>query len=125
MILIEFVESDMDLFEDFINQYPDNIIVSSSKKFIGGTKIYELLIVLAPAIISSLSLVIQNIISYKQSQYVTDKNNVSELKIKVKNKDDEYEIAFKSSSITDKDDLNKLLNDTMKKIYMIENIENE
>lgn len=126
MVIIEYAESDKELFERFITQYSDNIVLSSSKKFIGGTKIYELLIVLTPTVISSLSLIVQNIISYKQAQYTADKGNMSEIKIRVKNKDNsEYEIAFKSSSITDKDDLNKLLNDTMEKICISEKIENE
>lgn len=124
MVIIEFDESDLSLFEDFINQYPDNTIISSSKKFIGG-KTYELLIVLTPAIISSISMVIQNLINYKQEQYIADKNNVSELKVRVKKKDNEYEIVLKSSSIMDKDDLDELLNDTMKKICKDVNIDDE
>lgn len=125
MVIIEYAESDKELFESFIAQYPDNIVLSRSKKFIGGTEIYELLVVLTPTIISSLSLIVQNVISYKQAQYTADKGNMSELKIRVKNKDNEYEIVFKSSSITDKDDLNKLLNDTMEKICISEKRENE
>ncbi len=116
MIIIDFNEDDRNLFEDFIERYSQNIIVSKSKKFIGGSELYELLIIVTPAIISSLAIVIQNMINYKKSQYVADKSNLSEIKIRIKNDKGEYEVAFKTSLLSNKADIDELTNDIIKKI---------
>ena len=120
MLIFEVSDNDLFLFENFISENLDKVLVSSNKKFIGGPEVYNILVTSLPVIIPSITLIIQNIITYKQSQYVSDNNNQSEVKIKVKKADNEYEFLFTTSSIKNTDEIDKIVNDLLSKINVLE-----
>ena len=73
MIIFDVFDDDLFLFDDFKKEHHENVIISSSRNYIGGRQFHEIMIVAVPAVISSLALVFQSILSYKQSQYNSEK----------------------------------------------------
>ena len=83
-------------------KYPD-IIVADSKNFDGSKEIVEVFISLTPAILSSLTIIIHDILSYMKSRHKDDSKKQTDIEIEKKTADGEYKIIFKSSEVEDID----------------------
>jgi len=120
MVVFDIVNDDLFLFDKLKEQYPDDVLISSSRGFFGELQLHEIMIVIAPSIIPSIALTIQNILSYKKEQYRTDANNRTEIKLKIIKQDNEYEFLFNTSSINDKTNISEIFNNSIKAISEIE-----
>ena len=93
---------DYTFFREIEDKYPD-IIVSDSKNFDGSAETVEVFIALTPAVLSSLTIILHDILSYMKSRHKDDSKKQNEISIEKKTADGEYKIVVKSSEIEDID----------------------
>lgn len=114
MIYIKADGSDYNFFKELENTYSD-VIVSSSKNFDGSAELIEVFITLSPALLSALTVIITQILSYMKSKHNDNANKTTEIQLEKKQADDEFKIIIKSSDI---DDLNETIEKVISQIKM-------
>lgn len=102
MLYIKAEGQDYSFFRGMEEKYPD-IIVADSKNFDGSKEIVEVFISLTPAILSSLTIIIHDILSYMKSRHQDDSKKQTDIEIEKKTADGEYKVIFKSSEVEDID----------------------
>lgn len=102
MLYIKAEGQDYTFFREMEEKYPD-IIVSDSKNFDGSKEIVEVFISLTPVVLSSLTLIVHDILSYMKSRHKDDSKKQTEIQIEKKTVDGEYKVVVKSSEIEDVD----------------------
>lgn len=93
---------DYTFFREIEERYSD-IIVSDSKNFDGSSEIVEVFISLTPIVLSSLTIILHDILSYMKSRHKDDSKKQNEISIEKKTECGEYKIVVKSSEIEDID----------------------
>lgn len=112
MIYIKANGSDLTFFKKLENNYTD-ILVSDSKNFDGSAELVEVFITLSPAILSALTVIITQILSYMKSKHNDDSKKSAEIQLEVKQLSGEFKLIIKSSDI---DDLNKTIKNVISQI---------
>lgn len=112
MLYIKADGADWDFFKELENDYSD-VLVSYSKNFDGSAELVEVFITLSPAILSALTVIVTQILSYMKSKHSDDAKKVSEIQIEKKQPDGEFKIIVKSSDI---DDVDKTIAKIIRKI---------
>ncbi len=112
MLYIRSNKDDYDFFEQLKNKYP-NISVSTSMSIDGNSQLVEVFIELTPVILSSLTIIVHEILSYMNDKRKNEKDKQSEITIEKKNKKGAYKVIVKSSDV---DDIDKALEKTIKQI---------
>lgn len=102
MLYIKTDGQDYEFYKELENRYTD-IIVADSKNFDGSMEIVEVFITLTPVILSALTVILHDILSYYKSKNKYDSKNQTEIKIEKKTKNGEFKVVVKSSSIDDVD----------------------
>lgn len=102
MLYIKAEGQDYTFFREMEEKYPD-IIVSDSKNFDGSKEIVEVFISLTPVVLSSLTMIVHDILSYMKSRHKDDSKKQTEIQIEKKTVDGEYKVVVKSSEIEDVD----------------------
>lgn len=102
MLYIKTDGQDYEFFKELENKYAD-IIVADSKNFDGSTEIVEVFISLTPVVLSALTIILHDILSYYKSKHKYDSKDQTEVKIEKKTKNGEFVVVVKSSSIDDVD----------------------
>lgn len=92
----------MEFFKELENRYMD-IIVADSKNFDGSMETVEVFISLTPVVLSALSIILHDILSYYKSKHNYDSKDHTEIKIEKKTKNGEFVVVVKSSAIDDVD----------------------
>lgn len=112
MLYIKAEGTDYNFFREMEEKYSD-IIVADSKNFDGSKEIVEVFISLTPAILSSLTIIIHDILSYMKSRHKDDSKKQTEIEIEKKTSAGEYKVIVKSSEI---DDVDKAVTKTIQQI---------
>ena len=102
MLYIKTDGQDYEFYKELENRYTD-IIVADSKNFDGSMEIVEVFITLTPVILSALTVILHDILSYYKSKNKYDSKDQTEIKIEKKTKNGEFKVVVKSSSIDDVD----------------------
>lgn len=102
MLYIKAEGQDYTFFREMEDKYPD-IIVADSKNFDGSKEIVEVFISLTPVVLSSLTVIVHDILSYMKSRHKDDSKKQTEIKIEKKTVDEEYKVIVKSTEIEDVD----------------------
>ncbi len=102
MLYIKAEGQDYSFFREMEERFPD-IIVADSKNFDGSKEIVEVFISLTPIVLSSLTIIIHDILSYMKSRHKDDSKKQTEIKIEKKISDKEYKVVITSSEIDDVD----------------------
>lgn len=102
MLYIKAEGSDYSFFKQLEEKYAD-IIVADSKNFDGSKEIVEVFISLTPVVLSSLTIIIHDILNYMKSRHKDDSKKQTEIKIEKKTADGEYKMIIKSTEIEDVD----------------------
>lgn len=116
MLLFEMADNEVDYLKGIMDNFPDNILITKSKNFSGSTELIDVVILLTPTIISTLAVCLNNILQHKISLKEANRNEPTEVTVKMKNKDDNYEIILKSSTISNENELEKTINMAIDKI---------
>ena len=112
MLYIKAAGRDYNFFREMEEKYSD-FIVADSKNFDGSKEIVEVFISLTPAILSSLTIIIHDILSYMKSRHKDDSKKQTEIEIEKKTSAGEYKVIVKSSEI---DDVDKAVTKTIQQI---------
>lgn len=112
MLYIKAEGTDYNFFREMEEKYSD-IIVADSKNFDGSKEFVEVFISLTPAILSSLTIIIHDILSYMKSRHKDDSKKQTEIEIEKKTSSGEYKVIVKSSEI---DDVDKAVMKTIQQI---------
>lgn len=112
MLYIKAEKEDKQFFEKLCEEYPQ-IIMSSSKNFDGSSEIVEVFIELSPVILSSITIIVHDILHYMKAKYKSKEDNKSEISIEKKMPDGEYKVLIKSSKI---DDVEETIQETVRQI---------
>ncbi len=112
MLYIKAEGTDYNFFREMEEKYSD-FIVADSKNFDGSKEIVEVFISLTPAILSSLTIIIHDILSYMKSRHKDDSKKQTEIEIEKKTSAGEYKVIVKSSEI---DDVDKAVTKTIQQI---------
>ncbi|NBH25133.1 hypothetical protein D3Z60_04850 [Lachnospiraceae bacterium] len=112
MLYIKAAGTDYNFFREMEEKYSD-FIVADSKNFDGSKEIVEVFISLTPAILSSLTIIIHDILSYMKSRHKDDSKKQTEIEIEKKTSAGEYKVIVKSSEI---DDVDKAVTKTIQQI---------
>ena len=112
MLYIKGSAKDYEFFRKYEEEYSD-IVVSDSKNFDGSKELVEVFITLSPIVLSSITMILHDIISYMKSTHKDDSNNQSEIVIEKKTDDGEFRVILKS---TDIDDIDTAVASTVKQI---------
>jgi len=112
MLYIKAEKDDKQFFERLCGEYPQ-IIMSSSKNFDGSSEIVEVFIELSPVILSSITIIVHDILHYMKAKYKSREDNKSEISIEKKMSDGEYKVLIKSSQI---DDVEETIRETVRQI---------
>lgn len=107
MIYIKAHGSDLTFFEDLEKKYED-ILVSDSKNFDGSAELVEVFITLSPVILSSLTVIITQILSYMKAKHNDDAKKEGEIQIELKRPSGEFKIIIKSPDIDNLDEATKM-----------------
>lgn len=102
MLYIKADGQDYTFFREMEEKYSD-IIVADSKNFDGSKEIVEVFISLTPVVLSSLTIIIHEILSYMKSKHKDAAKKQNEIQIEKKTEDGEYKVVVKSSEIEDID----------------------
>lgn len=102
MLYIKAEGQDYSFFKEMEERFPD-IIVADSKNFDGSKEIVEVFIALTPIVLSSITIIIHDILSYMKSRHKDDSKKQTEIKIEKKISDKEYKVVITSSEIDDVD----------------------
>lgn len=102
MLYIKAEGSDYTFFRQLEEKYSD-IIVADSKNFDGSKEIVEVFISLTPVVLSSLTIIIHDILNYMKSKHKDDSKKQTEIEIEKKTSTGEYKMIIKSSEIEDVD----------------------
>ena len=86
MLYIKAEGQDYNFFRELEEKYPVEVFIS-----------------LTPAILSSLTIIIHDILSYMKSRHKDDSKKQTDIEIEKKTADGEYKIIFKSSEVEDID----------------------
>jgi hypothetical protein len=70
MLTFEMNKKEIHCLDEVIADYPDNVIITHSRDFSGGMDITEVIIILTPTILSSVTLLMNNILQHKISESV-------------------------------------------------------
>jgi hypothetical protein len=103
--------------------YPDNVFMMKSKNFDGSKEIIEIIITLTPAILSSVAIIMNNLLHHRISKMESEKNPPSEISFKVKNNDSDFEFVLKSSTISNIAEIDTAVANAMNKIKEISNLD--
>lgn len=103
MIYIKASGSDLAFFKNLENEYED-ILVSDSKNFDGSAELVEVFITLSPAILSALTVIITQIVSYMKAKYNADTKKTDKFQIEIKGDSGEFTVIINSSNIDDPDE---------------------
>ena len=112
MLYIKAAGTDYNFFREMEEKYSE-FIVADSKNFDGSKEIVEVFISLTPAILSSLTIIIHDILSYMKSRHKDDSKKQTEIEIEKKTSAGEYKVIVKSSEI---DDVDKAVTKTIQQI---------
>jgi hypothetical protein len=123
MLIFEATSDDVQFLNEIQEAFPENMIVAKSKNFSGSTELIDVIIVLTPTILSSISILMNNMLKHRVSKMELEKNQPSEVTFKYKNDKDEYEIILKSSTISNKDELEEAVVSAMNKIKELQGYE--
>lgn len=123
MLIFEISNEDVVFLNELQNKYSENVVVAKSKNFSGTMELFDVIIVLTPTILSTVAIVINNILQHRISKMELNKNQPSEVILKLKNDRDEYEILLKSSTISSTDEIKGVLDDAIKRIKVLQGYE--
>lgn len=112
MIYIKAEGQDYFFFKELEEKFQD-IVVVDSKNFDGSAEIVEVFISLTPVVLSSITIIIHDILNYMKSKHKDNSKDQTEIKIEKKVKDGEFKLLIKSSDI---DDLDKAVTKTIQQI---------
>ena len=100
MLYIKTDGSDLDFFRSLETRYED-IIVADSKNFDGSSEMVEVFVTLTPSILTALTVIITEVLSYMKSKHADNANNTTEIQIEKKTKSGEFKVIVKSTEIKD------------------------
>lgn len=98
MLYIKADGQDYTFFREMEEKYSD-IIVVDSKNFDGSKEIVEVFISLTPVVLSSLTIIIHDILSYMKSKHKNASKKQNEIKIEKRTEDGDFKVIVKSSEI--------------------------
>lgn len=112
MLYIKANEEDYQFFQELSNKYSD-ISITTGMNIDGNAHVVEVFIELTPVILSSLTIIIHEVLSYMKSKkkYVDKKQ--AEITVEKKDKKGEYRIVVKTSDIND---IEEAVNKTVQQI---------
>ena len=102
MLYIKAEGQDYAFFKEIEKKYSD-IFVTNSKNFDGSKEIVEIFITLTPVIMSSITIILHDILSYMKSKHKDDSKKQTEIQIEKKIADGEFKVIVTSSEIKDVD----------------------
>lgn len=100
MLYIKANEEDYQFFQKLRNKYPD-ISITTGMNIDGNAHAVEVFIELTPVILSSLTIIIHEVVSYMKSKKKYEEKKQAEITVEKKDKKGEYRIVVKTSDIDD------------------------
>lgn len=123
MLVFEIGSDEIHYLDGIAADFKENIVMTKSKNFSGGSEIFDIIIVLTPTILSSVALIMNNLLQHRLAKMEIYRNQPTEISFKVKDNNDDYEILVKSSTISNKNELEDAISNAINRIKEIKGYE--